>query len=89
MSTSENTSMSDSTSHSMNTTDQNGSHDQGSQDQSGSTSGNHNTDGNTALPDTGQSSNHTGLFGAVLAMLAGLGLIKRSKKDKKGNKDEA
>ncbi|WP_439848973.1 LPXTG cell wall anchor domain-containing protein [Staphylococcus hyicus] len=36
-----------------------------------------------ALPDTGQTAHNGGLIGAVGAMLAGLGLLKRSKKDQK------
>ncbi|MCO4353990.1 LPXTG cell wall anchor domain-containing protein [Staphylococcus agnetis] len=36
-----------------------------------------------ALPDTGQATQNGGLIGAVAAMLAGLGLLKRSKKDQK------
>ncbi|QHW38331.1 LPXTG cell wall anchor domain-containing protein [Staphylococcus ursi] len=35
------------------------------------------------LPDTGQATSQSGLFGAVAAMLAGIGLIKKSRKDKK------
>ncbi|WP_019167090.1 LPXTG cell wall anchor domain-containing protein [Staphylococcus delphini] len=34
------------------------------------------------LPDTGQTSSQAGLFGAVAAMLTGMGLLKKSKKDK-------
>ncbi|WJE86571.1 LPXTG cell wall anchor domain-containing protein [Staphylococcus casei] len=41
------------------------------------------------LPDTGKNlNNETGLIAAALTMLAGLGLIRKSKKDKKHNKDE-
>lgn len=35
------------------------------------------------LPDTGQATSQSGLFGAVAAMLAGIGLIRKSRKDKK------
>nr|WP_275113350.1 LPXTG cell wall anchor domain-containing protein [Staphylococcus chromogenes] len=35
------------------------------------------------LPDTGQATSNNGLVGAVAAMLAGLGLLRKSKKDKK------
>lgn len=42
-----------------------------------------------ALPETGQSSdNQSGLIGAVLTMLAGLGLVRKSKKQSKENKDK-
>lgn len=34
------------------------------------------------LPDTGQTSSKAGLFGAVAAMLTGMGLLKKSKKEK-------
>jgi len=41
------------------------------------------------LPDTGNNENNRrGLIPAIAAMLAGLGLIKRKKKDNKENKDE-
>ena len=35
------------------------------------------------LPDTGHATQNNGLIGAVAAMLAGLGLLKKSKRDKK------
>ncbi|WP_198618377.1 LPXTG cell wall anchor domain-containing protein [Staphylococcus canis] len=40
------------------------------------------TKGKEALPETGQASNNNGLLGAFAAMLAGLGLIKKSRKDR-------
>lgn len=41
------------------------------------------------LPDTGNNENNRrGLIPAVAAMLAGLGLFKRKKKDNKENKDK-
>ncbi|WP_420801875.1 LPXTG cell wall anchor domain-containing protein [Staphylococcus edaphicus] len=43
-----------------------------------------------ALPETGQTSeNQSGLIGAALAMLAGLGLVRKSKKQSKGNQDKS
>ncbi|GGI43469.1 LPXTG cell wall anchor domain-containing protein [Mammaliicoccus stepanovicii] len=43
-----------------------------------------------SLPDTGEAKERTGLFGAVLSMLVGLGLIKKTRKDKgkKNGKDK-
>ena len=44
----------------------------------------------TALPETGEDeSSHKGLIGATMALLAGLGLMRRSKKDKNKNNDKA
>nr|WP_232772343.1 LPXTG cell wall anchor domain-containing protein [Staphylococcus succinus] len=57
--------------------------------QEGSETINNNEEKVVSLPNTGKNSkNETGLIAAALTMLAGLGLIKKSKKDKKHNKNE-
>ena len=50
----------------------------------------HHAKQNEALPETGQSSDDKSrLIGAALAMLAGLGLVRKSKKKQKDNKDKS
>ncbi|WP_228446210.1 MULTISPECIES: LPXTG cell wall anchor domain-containing protein [Staphylococcaceae] len=41
------------------------------------------------LPDTGQTTSQSGLFAAVAAMFAGLGLLRKSKKDKKDDQQSS
>ncbi|WP_338322859.1 LPXTG cell wall anchor domain-containing protein [Staphylococcus xylosus] len=58
---------------------------EGVQKTSESTENNHKE--KVQLPDTGKDTqNSNGLIGAALAMLAGIGLIRKSKKNKKENR---
>ncbi|MBA8764683.1 LPXTG cell wall anchor domain-containing protein [Staphylococcus coagulans] len=41
------------------------------------------------LPDTGQTTSQSGLFAAVAAMFAGLGLLRKSKKDKEDDQQSS